>query len=144
VLDARSGRLLAMLAAGAVTPEELGTHLPLVAVDERRGHAFVLESTAGAPAVGRVSMIDDRMARVLRRIAVAPFPVALAVDTPAARLFVVHSYANCRTESSPWALLPASVRRWLPFLPPRPSSPPRPRLACARHGSVTVFDLTRL
>jgi hypothetical protein len=32
------------------------------------------------------------------------------------------------------------MERWLPFAP-RPS---QTRLACAGHGSVTVFDLARL
>jgi hypothetical protein len=92
-----------MLPVGAVTPEslELGAHLPLVAVDERRGHTFLLEPAAGAPAAGRVSMVDDRTARVLHRFAVAPFAVGLAVDAPAARLFVVFRYTDCRSESSP-------------------------------------------
>jgi DNA-binding beta-propeller fold protein YncE len=97
VLDARTGRVLATLTVGAVPLESLapGAHLPLVAVDERRGHAFVLE-----PAAGRVRVLDDRRPRVLRSVAVAPFPVAVAVDAPVARLFVVHRYADCHTRSS--------------------------------------------
>jgi hypothetical protein len=138
VLDARSGRVLATLAAGAVTPEALARSapLPLVAVDERRAHAFVLE-----PAAGRVRVLDDRKARVLRSVAVAPFPVAVAVDARAGRLFVLHA-ADCHTASSAWAALPASVRRWLPFLPA--PQPQLAQLACADHGSVSVFDLARL
>jgi hypothetical protein len=143
VLDARSGRLLATLAAGAVVPESLVDGPPLVvALDERHGHAFVLERVAGEPARGRLHMLDDRRARVLRSIAVASFPVAVAVDAPAERLFVLHAFADCHTPSSAWAALPASVRRWLPFLPlPQPQ---QAQLACADHGSVSVVDLARL
>jgi DNA-binding beta-propeller fold protein YncE len=141
VLDARSGRVLATLAAGGQPLESLvsGEHLPLVAVDERRSHALLLEYAAG-----RVSVLDDRTARLLRSVAVAAFPVALAVDTPAARLFVVHRYADCHNRSGAWALVPASVRRWLPFLVPPAPPPGTPQLACASHGSVSVFDLARL
>jgi YVTN family beta-propeller protein len=146
VLDARSGRLLATLPAGAVAPESLpqGTPASLVAVDERRGHVFVLERAADEPAAGRVRILDDRKARVLRSVPVAPFSVALALDAPAGRLFVLHAAADCHTPSSAWAALPASVRRWLPFL--TPPAPPlgTPQLACARYGSVSVFDLARL
>ena len=145
VLDARSGRLLATLAAGAVVPESLplGAQASL-ALDERRGHAFVLERVAGEPVVGRVRLLDDRVARVLRSVAVAPFAIAVAVDAPADRLFVLHRDAGCHTRSSAWAAVPASVRRWLPFLPPAAHSPGAPQLACAGHGSVTVLDLTRV
>jgi YVTN family beta-propeller protein len=144
VLDARTGQLLATLPAGAVAPEAVapGTQASLVAVDERRGHVFVLEHSTGDTAAGRVRVLDDRMPRVLRSIAVAPFPVALAVDAPADRLVVLHAYADCRTPSSAWAVVPASVRRWLPFLPPQ--TPGQTQPACADHGSVTVFDLARL
>jgi hypothetical protein len=144
VLDARSGRLLATLPAGAVAPESLllGTQASLVAVDERRSHVFVLERGAGSPAVGRVRLLDDRKARVLRSMAVAPYPLALALDAPADRLFVLHAYADCHVPSSVWAAVPASVRRWLPFLPlPHPQ---QAQPACADHGSVSVFDLARL
>jgi YVTN family beta-propeller protein len=142
VLDARTGRVIATLAAGGESLESLAleAHLPLVAVDERRSHSFMLE-----PAAGRVSVVDDRTARVLRSVAVAGFPIALAVDAPAARLFVVHRYADCHARSSgAWALLPASVRRWLRFFAPPAPPPGTPQLACASHGSVSVFDLARL
>jgi DNA-binding beta-propeller fold protein YncE len=144
VLDARSGRLLATLAAGAVAPESLvqGVLPPLVALDERHGQAFVLERGAGEPAAGRVSVLDDRRAQVLRRIAVAPYPVALAVDARAGRLFVLHAFADCHTPSSAWAALPASVRRWLSILPLPQTQQAQP--ACADHGSVSVLDLARL
>jgi DNA-binding beta-propeller fold protein YncE len=141
VLDAHSGRVLATLAVGTVPLESLvsGAPRPVVAVDERRSHTFVLE-----PAAGRVSVLDDRTARVLRTLAVAPFPIALAVDAPAARLFVVHTAADCHARSSAWALVPSSLRRWLPFIAPPAPSPGAPPLACASHGSVSVFDLARL
>jgi hypothetical protein len=115
-----------------------------VALDARHGHAFVLERVAGEPARGRVRMFDDRRARVLRSVPVAPFPIALALDAPAGRLFVLHRYADCRAPSSVWVAVPASVRRWLPFL--TSPAPPlgTPQLACARYGSVSVFDLARL
>jgi DNA-binding beta-propeller fold protein YncE len=144
VLDARSGRLLATLPVSAVAPEllPLGTQASLVAVDERRGHVFVLEREADDLAEGRVRILDDRKARILRSVAVAPYPIALALDAPAERLFVLHSYADCRAPSSAWVAVPASVRRWLPFLP-RPQ-PQQAQLACAAHGSVSVFDLARL
>jgi DNA-binding beta-propeller fold protein YncE len=76
VLDARTGQLLATLPAGAVAPEAVapGTQASLVAVDERRGHVFVLEQSTGDTAAGRVRALDDRMPRVLRSVAVAPFP----------------------------------------------------------------------
>jgi YVTN family beta-propeller protein len=146
VLDAHTGQLLATLAVGAVAPESIGQGvLPsLVALDERRGHAFVLERVADDPAAGRVIMLDDREARILRSIAVAPFPVALAVDASAGRLFVLHAFASCHTSASAWAALPASVRRWLPFLASSAPSAGAPQLTCASHGSVSVFDLARL
>jgi YVTN family beta-propeller protein len=145
VLDAHSGRLLATLAAGAVAPESLVDGPPLlVALDEPHGHAFVLERVAGEPAQGRVRLLDDRRARVLRSVPVAPFPVALAVDTASERLFVLHTFAGCHPPSSAWLALPASVRRWLPFLPPPAPSPGTPQLACAGYGSVSVFNLARL
>jgi hypothetical protein len=117
VLDARSGRLLATLAAGAVAPESLvlGVLPPLVALDERHGQAFVLERVAGEPTAGRVSMLDDRRAQLLRRIAVAPYPVALAVDAQAGRLFVLHAFADCHTPSSAWAALPPPCGAGCPF-----------------------------
>jgi hypothetical protein len=144
VLDARSGQVLATLAAGAATPDSLlqEGHLPLVAVDERRGHVFVLERGAGDPAAGRVRILDDRKARILRSVAVAPYPLALALDAPADRLFVLHAYSDCHVPSSAWAVVPASVRRWLLFLPP--PQPQQAQPACADHGSVSVFDLARL
>jgi YVTN family beta-propeller protein len=145
VLDARSGRLLATLALGAVAPESLVDGPPLlVAVDARHGRAFVLERVAGEPALGRVRILDDRKARVLRSVPVAPFPVALAVDASAGRLFVLHASADCHAPSSAWMTLPASVRRWLPFLAPPAPTPGTPQLACARYGSVSVFNLARL
>jgi YVTN family beta-propeller protein len=146
VLDARSGRLLATLPVGAVPPEVVppGAQAALVAVDERRGHVFVLERVAGEPAAGRVRILDDRKARVLRSVAVAPFPIALAVDAAADRLFVLHSYSDCHVPSSAWTAIPTSVRRWLPFLAPAAHSPGTPQLACAGPGSVTVLDLTRV
>jgi hypothetical protein len=89
-------------------------------------------------------VLDDRQARVLRSLPAGPFPVALAVDAPAARLFLVNNYAACHARSSPWDVVPASVRRWLPFLAPVAAPPQRAQLVCASHGSVTVFDLARL
>jgi DNA-binding beta-propeller fold protein YncE len=144
VLDARSGRLLATLPAGAVTPEAVapGAQAALVAVDERRGHVFVLEQSTGDTAAGRVRVLDDRKPRVLRSVAVAPFPIGLAVDALAGRLFVLHAYADCHAPSSAWAVVPASVRRWLPFLPPQ--APGQAQPACTDHGSVSVFDLAHL
>ncbi|HWE64305.1 MAG TPA: hypothetical protein VHB98_21545, partial [Chloroflexota bacterium] len=147
VLDASSGTVIARLAAGTIAPQSLwlAPHPQLVAVDERHGHAFVMDRAAdarlGDPATGRVSMLNDRGAQVLRSLPVAPFPVAVAVDAKASRLFVVNHYADCRSRSSAWDRLPASVRRWLPFLP-RSAQPSRSaQFACASHGSVTVFDL---
>jgi YVTN family beta-propeller protein len=143
VLDARSGRPLTTLPAGAAAPELLlGTQASLVAVDERRGHVFVLERGADEPAAGRVRILDDHNTRILRSVAVAAYPIALALDAPADRLFVLHAYSDCHVPSSAWAAVPASVRRWLPFLPlpqPRQAQP-----ACADHGSVSVFDLAHL
>jgi YVTN family beta-propeller protein len=143
VLDARSGRLLATLPAGAVAPENIGAQGSQVAVDERRGHVFILEQGVSERAAGRVLVLDDRKARVLRSVAVAAFPIALAVDAPADRLFVLHAYSDCPTPSSAWASVPASVRRWLPFVPPA-QAPGQAQPACADHGSVSVFDLARL
>jgi YVTN family beta-propeller protein len=143
VLDARSGRLLARLPAGAVAPEYLGAQASQVTVDERRGHVFILEQGGSEHAAGRMLVLDDRKARVLRSMAVAAFAIALAVDAPADRLYVLHSYSDCRTPSTAWAALPASVRRWLPFLPPAPA-PGQAQPACADQGSVSVFDLARL
>jgi YVTN family beta-propeller protein len=146
VLDARSGTVVARLAAGTGAPPSLwlAPHPQLVAVDERHGHAFVMDRAADARpgdyTAGRVSVLDDRVARVLRSLPVAPFPVAEAIDATAGRLFVVNQYADCHARSSVWDRLRASARRWLPFLPPpKPAQPAQ--FACASHGSVTVFDL---
>jgi hypothetical protein len=56
----------------------------------------------------------------------------------------VNNYAACHARSSPWDVVPASVRRWLQFLAPVAAPPQRAQLVCASHGSVTVFDLARL
>jgi DNA-binding beta-propeller fold protein YncE len=149
ILDARSGTVLATVAAGAVAPGSLwlAAHPQLIAVDERLGRAFVMDRAVGprvvAPTAARVSIIDDRKAQVLGSLPAGPFPVALAIDPAAARLFVVNNYADCRSglQEGVWARMPASLRRWLPFL--GQPSPGQARLSCAAHGSVTVFDLTR-
>jgi hypothetical protein len=82
----------------------------------------------------------DRTKTVLRSLAVGPYPVALAVDAPAARLFVVNN-ANCHAQSPVWAWVPAAMGFWLPFLR---QGPLRSRRACAPFGNVTVLDLARL
>jgi hypothetical protein len=89
-----------------------------------------------------VLVLDDREERVLGSVALAPFPIALAGDAPADRLFELHAYSDCRTTSSAGAVVPTSVRRWLPFLPPQ--TPGQTQPACADHGSMSVFDLARL
>jgi YVTN family beta-propeller protein len=151
VLDARDGRLLGTLGVGAMTSPALwlAAHPQLVAVDERRGHTFVLARSATvAPAdaltAGSVSIVDDRSVQLLRTLPVGLFPVAVAVDARGGRLFVVHTYADCHDLSSAWAAVPASVRRWLPSLAWLPQPPQGAQLVCAGHGSVTVLDLARL
>jgi hypothetical protein len=83
----------------------------------------------------------DRTKTVLRSLAVGPYPVALAVDAPAARLFVVNNYADCHAQSPVWAWVPAAMGFWLPFLR---QGPLRSRPACAPFDNGTVLDLARL
>ena len=56
----------------------------------------------GCALPAQVSILDDRRARVLGSLPVAAFPVAVAVDAPAARLFVVNNYADCHGPSRTW------------------------------------------
>ena len=130
VLDARTGARLATVAAGAITPATLWLvpHPQLVAVDEQQGRTFLLDRAPGLhrgtllPA--QVTIVDDRRARMLDSLPVAAFPVAVAVDAAAARLFVVNNYADCH---------------W-PSLTRDNTATARPA-SCSDHGSVSVFDI---
>jgi hypothetical protein len=149
VLDARSGAVLGAVAAGeAPAPTSvLATTPQVVAVDEQRGHSFVVDApaanlgTASTAVGGSLSEVDDRTARLLRRLPLTAPPVAVALDERAARLFVASVDWACRTAASPWGeiwgIVPASLQRWVPFVPPAPS-------LCGTDGRVAVFDLTRL
>ena len=144
VLDARSGRVLHMLAVGALPVDDVGTALypHMVALDEQRGHLFVINRTlrdrAGQPTAGSVSVFDAVSGRVLHTIAVGWAPMALAVDETTARLFVVNKDGGglLGNSQSNWAWVPHAWRSWLPFLlvPPRPS----------RASNVTVIDIAQL
>ncbi len=146
VLDARTGAVLATVAAGAVAPDPhwLTVHPQDVAVDPERGHSFVLDGSPKAPWAGRLSVLDDHTARVLRSLPVDGFPVAVAVDPQDARLFVLTDTTECSSGPSFGARLPAAVRRWLPFLAAPSVTAPADPHACSRHSSVAVFDLARL
>jgi hypothetical protein len=154
VLDAHSGARLGTVAVGEVpgplTP--LATTPQVVAVDEHRGRSFVIAAPAAGPGAagsgtqGSLSVVDDRTARLLRRLPLSTPPVAVALDARAARLFVAGFAWACRTAAPPWwatgwGIVPASVQRWFPFVPP--AVPPDPPL-CGLYGRVAVFDLTRL
>jgi YVTN family beta-propeller protein len=75
LLDARSGALLRTVWAGR--------SLDRLAVDARRGRAFVTDVGANS-----VSVLDTTTGRLLRRLAVAPNPTAIAVDERTGRVFV--------------------------------------------------------
>lgn len=148
VLDARSGRLVRTVPAGALPDDDLGTALypHMVAVDERRGRIYVVNRAAldrtGRATAGSVSVLDAVSGRVLRTIAVGRSPVALAVDETAGRLFVVNrDGAGPRGVSQTvggW--VPSWLRPWLPFLP-TPLPPVRGPNAAS---TVTVIDTANL
>jgi DNA-binding beta-propeller fold protein YncE len=150
ILDARTGTVLATVAAGAVAPEALWlvAHPQLIAVDERHGRAYVLDRPPGArpgrATMGRVSVIDDRRAQVVRQLGTGYFTVGVALDAAAGRLYVLHQYAACRARTGVWDRIVATLRAWAPLLPPA-SDPAAPAtVACADHGDVSVYDLARL
>jgi DNA-binding beta-propeller fold protein YncE len=80
VLDALSGQVLHTVAIGAFPPLQGG-----VVVDEVRGRAFAINSTAHG---GRVTVIASRSGRVARRVRVTGEPTALGVDLSAGHVFV--------------------------------------------------------
>ena len=94
----------------------------MFALDRAAGHH------KGALDAARVSILDDRRARVLGSLPVDAFPVGVAVDAPAARLFVVNYYASCHPQSQTWAGIRAVAHSRLPFLP---QAAPEGQVACA-------------
>jgi outer membrane protein assembly factor BamB len=94
LLDTRTGRLLRTL-----------THLgvPLaVAVDEPRGHVFVLNQGSGPNAPGSVAMLDAVTGSTLISTTVGLNPITLVADSALGRVFVANggyepsdSYAVC-------------------------------------------------
>ena len=96
----RSGRALSSGTASAlVRTVRVGQHPVLMAVDARDHHVFV--ASAGRLAgdfvlpsgPGSVSMVDERTGAVLRTVAVGRSPVAIAVDAPTGRVFVLSAGA---------------------------------------------------
>jgi DNA-binding beta-propeller fold protein YncE len=80
VLDAATGR--------AVRTVGVGSGLAAVAVDGRRGHAFV------ATGNGTVRMLATRSGRVLRTVTVGLAPTRLAVDERSGRVVVLNDGDN--------------------------------------------------
>lgn len=103
VLDAWSGRLLNTIhldlysnwgvATQTCTPRGL-------AVDERSSHLFVVcdgSGTVSSTAPGLMRILDLRSGRFLRTTALAPAPVAVAVDEQTERAFVVDAGGTAST-----------------------------------------------
>lgn len=89
--EARTGRLLHTLAVGA----EASTAL----VDDASGHVFVAIVGARKPdyspvGLGSIAMLDARTGVLDRTVRVGWRPVALAVDTQTARVFVANGGSN--------------------------------------------------
>ncbi len=94
--DTHSGRApLSGAASALVRIVHVGQHPVLVAVDARDRHVFVANAgpLAGDHVLpsrpGSVSMVDERTGAVLRTVTVGQSPVAIAVDAPARRVFVL-------------------------------------------------------
>jgi YVTN family beta-propeller protein len=143
VLDARTGGVRQTVVVGAFRPRALCGRVIDVLVDERGGHAFVLNGGAADSRFyttdGSMSVLDVASAEVLRTIPVGHGPIAMAVDERAAHMFVVNSGpAGQRSGQALWGWVPASVRRRVPWLPgPSPST-------IVAAGTVTVLDAARL
>ena len=143
VLDARTGGVRRTVAVGAFRPRALCGRVIDVLVDERGGHAFVLNGGAADSRFyttdGSMSVLDVASAEVLRTIPVGHGPIAMAVDERAAHVFVVNNGpAGQRGGQDLWGWVPASVRRRVPWLPgPSPST-------IIAAGTVTVLDTARV
>jgi len=88
VLDAHTGQLLHTLLFAR------STHVvPPLVVDERRGHVFLLANSAidaqGNPTgTGSLLVLDATTGRLQRTIRIGPTVDALAMDAPAARIYI--------------------------------------------------------
>jgi DNA-binding beta-propeller fold protein YncE len=164
LLDARSGRTLRRIRGGAplAADERAGRalisgqgHLRLVATRDgapvgtiRDLDAVGTEETAAVDeGSGRfyvatergLAVLDSHSGRLVRRLALATTPTAVAVDAAAHRLFLLTagSPGSPGADSSPPLL--RWLRRVLPWLPL-----PAPPASSAGGGTLTVLDTTRL
>jgi DNA-binding beta-propeller fold protein YncE len=133
MVDAVSGRILRTVPVG-LAPRAL-------AVDPRSRRVFVVnEGSYDAKGYttrdGSVSVLDALTGRVLRTVPLQGNGGLIAVDERAGRAFVTTYGRRVVRPLDPWAWIPSSLRRRLPFLP----APPAPRFAAA---SVTMIDATQ-
>jgi YVTN family beta-propeller protein len=144
VFDERSGRLLRAVAVGDVPVDDVGSALypHMVAVDERRGHVFVIDRTrldrSGDPVAGSVSVLNAATGQIQDTIPVDWAPVALALDEATGRLFVVNKDGRgpAGYAQDAWAWVPSWLRPWLP-LPPAPRPP-------GNNSTLTIADTSRI
>lgn len=86
MLDSRTGAVLGRIRAS--------TAAIALAVDERTGRVFVVNSFMHAGGAGTVSVLDARSGHLLRTVAVRNVPYAVAVDERAGRVFVLNASAG--------------------------------------------------
>jgi DNA-binding beta-propeller fold protein YncE len=134
MLDAVSGRILRTVPVGPA-PRAL-------AVDTRSRRVFVVnEGSYDAKGYtikdGSLSVLDALAGRVLRTVPLQGNGGLIAVDERAGRAFVTTYGRRVVRPVDPWAWVPSSLRRRLPFLP----TPPAPHVAAP--VSVTVIDATQ-
>lgn len=130
VVNPRSGRVQTLNVGGSPSA---------VAVDARRGRAFVLQpgavsGTGTTTAPGTLTVLDARTGTALKTINVGVSPNALAVDEQTGRVVVVNTGGQADV-SGAWGWLPSWLRRWLPFLNQSSTR--------AVPGSVMVIDPAR-
>lgn len=82
VLDTRSGTFLHAVPAGTAPTD--------IAIDQRTGRVFVLNSYMHNGGQGTVTVLDARSGRIVHTAQVGDLPMALALDAGAGRVFVLN------------------------------------------------------
>ncbi len=118
ILNAATGAVLRAVALG---------HYPAVpmAVDEQTGHVVVsitgpTDANDMPTDYGHVDVLDGRTGAVLRTVTVGMGPRAVVIDERTGHAFITTSGGAVSVPDA-WGWIPASLRRWIPFLPPRGS-----------------------